>query len=816
MHNPDQNAPTDLPRVPLWLCVLLFFMAYIGCAMLGHSLMQTGNFVSFWLPSGLFVATLLLQKQRHWLWFVLAALLANLGFDLWNGQQVHISLLFGCGNSLEAFAGAWLVRRFVAERPAFASIREMVGFVFISAFLSTTLSATMGSLVVSRLLGGGSLWSTWLLWWSGDVLGVLLLAPFVLTWLARPSLPLILNSQWTEGLTLLAIMCPATIYVFLDSLHHDLVLKYLMIPLVLWAALRFGARMVSLVNLVVALIAAWLTVAGVSDLATVGLSPRNQVIALQLFLAVVALTGLCVAALMSERKQAEARMVESERRFREMLETVHLFAVILEKNHKVVFCNDYFLRVTGWSREEVKGADWFEFFVPVEERAHLRAQLENSLSQGHTNQQYEGIILTRGGKLRRVIWDNTVLKGPDGAVVGTARLGRDITEQAQLEEQYLQAQKMEAVGQLAGGIAHDFNNILQGITGFVEFARAGLLPHSQPFQDLIEVSTAVERARVLVRQLLTFSRREKTEKRYCDLSTVVGGMIKMLHRVIGEHVQVKTSMAGGECMIYADAGQIEQALMNLCVNARDAMPEGGEIRIELDRKSIDAEFHKENPWAQEGEFVELKVSDTGKGMTPEILEHIFEPFFTTKEVGRGTGLGLATVYGIAKQHDGFLHVESEIGRGSIFHLFLPVVQGGLVEEQTGHSKEMTMGRGEMILLAEDDERVRRVAERTLREAGYRVLVAQDGEEALRIFEEERAVAIQLVLLDVVMPRLSGKAAGEKIRAMNSTVPIVYITGYDFNMLESGLVPEAREGVIQKPFDQHDLLRKVREWLDRLT
>lgn len=272
-----------------------------------------------------------------------------------------------------------------------------------------------------------------------------------------------------------------------------------------------------------------------------------------------------------------------------------------------------------------------------------------------------------------MVWDNTVLRDPEGIVVGLASLGRDITDQAQLEEQYRQAQKMEAVGQLAGGIAHDFNNILQGIKGLVEFASAELPCDTQPYQDLMDVIALVERGRSLVRQLLTFSRREKTEKRHCDLSTLVCSMTKMLHRVIGEHVQLKTSMAGGEHIIYADAGQIEQALMNLCVNARDAMPDGGEIEIEIDRKHIDGEFRQQHPWALEGDYVELKVMDQGKGMTPEILEHIFEPFFTTKEVGRGTGLGLATVYGIVNQHDGFLHVESQVDRGSSFQLFFPAV-----------------------------------------------------------------------------------------------------------------------------------------------
>jgi PAS domain S-box-containing protein len=337
----------------------------------------------------------------------------------------------------------------------------------------------------------------------------------------------------------------------------------------------------------------------------------------------------------TERKRAEAVLAESERRFRELLETVNLLAVMLDHEAHVIFCNKFFLQVTGWNREEVLGTDWFEKFTPAEDQKHLQARFKKFLTEKDSLYQIEGPLCTKSGKIRTVVWDHTLLCNPEGAVSGLARLGRDITDQIQLEAQLKQAQKMEAIGRLAGGVAHDFNNILQGINGSAEFAARGIYRDSPAYEDLMEIFRSVNRAQTLVRQLLIFSRREKPQKKNLSIGELVSGSAKMLNRVIGEHMQLEIVSRDAGYLICADPGQIEQVLMNLCVNAKDAMPEGGTIRIFISHLVVNREFRKLNPWAEEGDYVLLKISDTGQGMTPETIEHIFEPLLHHQRSGAG-------------------------------------------------------------------------------------------------------------------------------------------------------------------------------------
>jgi CheY-like chemotaxis protein len=283
--------------------------------------------------------------------------------------------------------------------------------------------------------------------------------------------------------------------------------------------------------------------------------------------------------------------------------------------------------------------------------------------------------------------------------------------------------------------------------------------------------------------------------------------------VIGEHIKLEACYDGHLPQVYVDRGHLEQVLVNLCVNARDAMQAGGSIRIETSVRRFDAEFVSSNPWAREGEFVLVSVADTGAGMPPDVLEHIFEPFFTTKEVGRGTGLGLAIVYGIVNQHGGLIQVESHEGKGSTFRIFLPAVrEGASALEDADHPPPSASLGSETILVAEDEELVRDLVVRILRRAGYRVHVARDGEEALEIFAREWK-DLALVILDVVMPRLGGRAAWEAMKATNPHVRVLFSTGYDFDTLEMSESADARVSVIQKPFSPATLLSKVRTLID---
>jgi len=389
-------------------------------------------------------------------------------------------------------------------------------------------------------------------------------------------------------------------------------------------------------------------------------------------------------------------------------------------------------------------------------------------------------------------------------------------ERLRLEDQLRQAQKMEAVGQLAGGVAHDFNNVLQAICGYVELARQELPEDSPASRNLHEVGKAVERATTLVRQLLAFSRRETIQEEWVDLNALINDLLPMLHRLIGEHVDLQFAPGKKLRSVRMDRGHIEQVLVNLCVNARDAMPNGGRLLIETENVDLDDEYCRANAVAKRGEYAALAVSDTGVGIPAGIRDRIFEPFFTTKRPGEGTGLGLATVYAIVQRGGGFLNLYSEEGFGTTFRAYFPassVKPSALSSSSTQGDGKAHRGHGELVLLAEDDVQLRELAVRMLEKAGYCVVAARDGEEAMALFAEHKD-RIAVALLDVMMPKKTGRMVYEAIRRGGSDIPILLASGYSFSLLEEGQLPAEEYHLIRKPYRQTELLAKLREALDR--
>ena len=397
-----------------------------------------------------------------------------------------------------------------------------------------------------------------------------------------------------------------------------------------------------------------------------------------------------------------------------------------------------------------------------------------------------------------------------GTVIGAATVCRDVTEQRKLEEQLRQSQKMEAVGQLAGGIAHDFNNILTIINGYTDL----LLGHGtdQPgYDDLAEIRRAGERAAVLTRQLLAFSRKQKIDPKVLNLNGIVLEMEKMLRRILGEDIDLVTKLSPtlGQCRV--DAGQVEQIVMNLAVNARDAMPSGGALIIE----TSDVELHQsmeEGQEVREGPYVLLAVSDTGTGMDAGTLSHIFEPFFTTKQPGHGTGLGLATVFGIVSQSGGHVRVYSEPGTGSTFRIYFPRVEAAADALGTARSSQAARGGSETVLLVEDDGQVRKITRQILERSGYRVLEGTGAADGIDIARRHGG-DIHLLLSDVVMPDVGGPALAQDIVALRPAIKVLFLSGYTDLMV--GKTGTLRPGApfLEKPFTPNRLLSKVREVLD---
>jgi two-component system cell cycle sensor histidine kinase/response regulator CckA len=397
-----------------------------------------------------------------------------------------------------------------------------------------------------------------------------------------------------------------------------------------------------------------------------------------------------------------------------------------------------------------------------------------------------------------------------------ATVSRDITERRALEQQLRHAQKFEAIGQLAGGIAHDFNNVIGAILGWAELGEEQAASSDVRFATHFKkIHVQCDRVMALIRQLLAFARRQILEPRNLSLNQSVRDVLSLLGGVIGKDIELHTVLAEDLAVVRVDPTQIEQILVNLCINSRDAMPKGGHLSIETRNTGFSEEECRRNAELQPGHFAELCVTDTGIGMDAAVRERIFEPFFTTKGTGKGTGLGLATVYGIVKQHGGLIQVESEPGRGSTFHIFLPVSEIITpVEHRPAVVRDQPLRGGtEIILIAEDHEGIREMARATLESLGYQILLANDGEEAVEIFSAHCDL-IALVLLDVIMPRRSGPEAYEAIKAMRPDVPVVFATGYSDETAPLTEMVERGIAVLPKPYSPAILCRRVREALDR--
>jgi signal transduction histidine kinase len=391
---------------------------------------------------------------------------------------------------------------------------------------------------------------------------------------------------------------------------------------------------------------------------------------------------------------------------------------------------------------------------------------------------------------------------------------RDITEQRRLEVQFLQAQKMEAVGRLAGGIAHDFNNLLTIINTNAQLSLMDLKDWDPLKEKLESIQTAGGRAADLTRQLLAFSRRQVVEMKVIDLNALLQELEKMLTRVMGEDIELGTRLGKDLGRIKADPGQIEQIILNLVVNAKDAMPSGGKLTIETANMEMDQEYVHTHLEMKPGRYVMLSVSDTGVGMTPEVRERVFEPFFTTKEKGKGTGLGLSTVYGVVKQSGGYIWVYSERGQGTTFKIYLPRVDEPLEEEvRKKVVKEELPGGKETILVVEDEEEVRKLAVAILRKQGYRILEASNGGDAFLICEQGKE-PVRLLLTDVVMPGLNGPELARRLRYFYPEMKVLFMSGYtDNGVLQQGVLDHGMF-FLQKPFSVDGLTGKVRSVLDR--
>ncbi len=512
---------------------------------------------------------------------------------------------------------------------------------------------------------------------------------------------------------------------------------------------------------------------------------------------------------------ADVTALRREEEARAMLATAAESAaeaiIITAPDGTIRYVNPAFEHMTGHRHEDVLG----EHVGLLSSGAHDKAFYQDMVAELQQGNTWSGKLTNRkkDGTLYEAQATIAPLCRRDGTVTGFVEVKHDITESVQMAERLRQTQKMEAIGNLAGGVAHDFNNMLMVITNYAEFIRDDLDGEHPLQEDVEQILNAAQRAAGLTRQLLAFSRRQVIKPQIADLNEIVSEMQKMLRRLIGEDIELQVCPDPGISLVEVDAGQIEQVLANLVVNARDATQQGGNITIQTTSVALDDADAAAYIDGYAGQFTVLIVSDSGTGMSEDVRDRVFEPFFTTKEKGSGTGLGLAMVYGIVKQHKGFIHLESKVGYGTSFRIFLPAAQESDVQLGPEDDVEILIGGTETVLVVEDEVTVRQIMVNMLQKLGYEVLQAENGQAALQVAMEHRD-ELSLVLTDVVMPEMGGKALADVLAQMIPGIRVVYVSGYPpTHLSKHWRVPETTD-LLQKPFTIDGLAAVARRALER--
>jgi PAS domain S-box-containing protein len=804
---------TNSPRTALttlrWLVrALALAAAYFLVAKIGLRYATIGPSISpVWPPTGLAVAALVLLGPGYWPAILLGAFLANATTNI----PILAATGIAGGNTTEAMLAAYLLRSRAGQHLALddlVGVRTLVG---VAAPVGALASATVGvtSLWLAHVVPGAGVWSALSLWWAGDYLGALVVAPVWLTW-AGPAGGRIGPRAAVELSLLVGGAVLATMAIFGGLLPASLLppaeYPFLLFPFVVGAALRFGPRGGSLLTVTVATLAVGYTVRGGGPFVMQTAPSTNT--ALLLYVGILAITGLSLGPATTRHERAERALREANEHLAAVIQSSPLAIYTLDPASTVQSWNRAAEALYGWPAAEVIGRPLPTIGQDLEDHARLR----DRVLRGEALRGVEVTRRRKDGTSVSVSLSVAPLHDAAGRVTGILSIASDVTELRQLEGQYRQAQKMEAVGRLAGGIAHDFNNLLTAIIGTTALVLEDLGLESRVRLDIQEIEKAAKRAAGLTRQLLIFSRQQVLEPRALDLNALVANLEKMLHRLIGEDVELRTKPAAALGAVRADPGQIEQAIVNLVVNARDAMPQGGRLTIETADVELDRSYIAGHVPTQPGPYVLLAISDTGVGMDGATKARLFEPFFTTKEPGRGTGLGLATVYGIVKQSGGYVWAYSELGHGTTFKIYLPRVA------ETPEAPESTAGtpapvRGsETVLVVEDQEEVRKLTKRVLEARGYTVLAARNGAEALEIVARHPN-QIHLMITDVVMPGMNGGEVAQLACAKRSDLKVLYVSGYTGEAVLQHRLLEPGVAFLQKPFTPDVLARKTRDVLD---
>ncbi|HET7469013.1 MAG TPA: MASE1 domain-containing protein [Gemmatimonadales bacterium] len=782
---------------------------YYAAARLGLRYATIGQSISLvWPPTGLALASLVVLGRRAWPGIALGAFFANAA----TAVPLWVAAVIATGNTLEAIVGAALLTRAAGERPRLDAMATVRALILVAAPAAALVSALIG---VSSLAAGGALRSTaWFtataVWWTGDVLGALLVAPALLAWLTEPP-----PTRAVRGTLEVALLCLGTALAAELGLGHLLPVPsllrrldylYLLFPFVIWAALRFGSRGASLMTFVIALVAVWRTIIGGGPFNTE--SGGGTLVAVGCYLGIVAVTGLLLAAAVThEREAATAALRERDEQLRVALDAARMGVWFWSATENRLTWDDTLRRMYGLGPDDaVTGYHDFLSRVHPEDREFVEGSVRRALAEGG-RLDYEFRIVLPDGRVRWISDLGSVVTDSNGKRVGLTGTCQDVTDRRTAEEQLRLAHKMESVGRLAGGVAHEANNQMSVVMSAADFILARPDLPAAVRADAEHIRRAAERTAAVTAQLLAFSRRQMLRPQVITLNEVLERFRPVLQRTLGEDCPVTLLLDPGLEPVRADPGQLEQVLLNLAINARDAMPRGGRLTIETSTVELsESSARRPGVRVRPGRYAELAVVDSGHGMDQATLARAFEPFFTTKGVGQGTGLGLATVYGIVKQSDGYVWADSQPGHGTTIRVYLPVTAVA-PEPRSEPASQRPVARGELVLVVEDEAQVRTVAARALTEAGYRVMVAETGERALEM-ARQNGNRPALALVDVVMPGLSGSEVAAELARIFPDTRVLFTSGYtDGEILRRGLL-QPGAAFLEKPFSPDALIRAV--------
>ena len=819
MPNDSPGGPSPkaqgLRRTVVYLTRLgLLSGVYYLAARLGLRYASIGESISLvWPPTGIAFSVLVLLGYRYWPGVALGAFLANAGTSVPLAAAAGIA----AGNTIEALLAAYLFRAAAAPSLQLDHLRTVRALVFGAAPLGALASAVVG---VGSLAATGALSApipvALSVWWAGDLLGALVLAPVCLAWTAPRD---VLKSR---GILELAALCLGTVVaaqVVLGepvrvSLLRGLEYHYLLFPFVVWAALRFGVRGSSLLTLTVAAVAVWHTAHGGGPF--ISANSLDTQFAVTLYLGALAITGLVLAAAVRwERAQATEALKQSQERLRLALDAARMGIWFWSVEDNRVTWDPGLRQLFGLAPgERVSTYEDFLARVHPDDRELVAESVRRALHDGGDS-DYEFRVLLPGGEVRWIATRGEVGRDETGRARYMTGVCLDATPRRLTEDRLRRAQRMESVGRLAGGVAHEANNQMTVVLGAARLILGHPDLSEEVRTDIDYIRKAAERTAAVTAQLLAYSRQQLMRPEVIDLNDFVRLWEPVLRRTMGEDCLVTVHLATKVGCVRVDPGQLEQVLLNLALNARDAMSHGGSLSLESYRTDLTPAYARLKPEAdiKAGPYAVLAISDTGHGMDRATAARIFDPFFTTKEPGQGTGLGLSTAYGIVKQSEGYLWVYSEPGHGSTFKVYLPCISGpATVPEEEPPPVRLAVGSGERILVVEDDEPVREIARRALEEAGYEVVAAESGPVALELLRATDR-PIRLAVIDIVLPGMSGPEIALEVAVRAPGVRVIFTSGYpDSEIRRRGLLATPTT-FIQKPFTPEALVRTVQQELD---